>query len=285
MATSAQTLIDRTRRFLRDWPDNDSLTASCTSTATTLTVADTTKYVVNQPVEIDGETILVRALASATSLTVKRSAYNSTNVSHASSAAVMIKPQFFTIEILDALNYGLDMTFPWLYKEIIDTSLTTIADTYEYTIPTVTATGQAISHLTSVELKEAGDFAYRMTSAWDVRRGSTPKLKFRRLYVTGANIRIHGYGPFGHLAAFTDTIDAQYPYNAEMPLVEFAGAYLLESGEARRVRVDTVPTDSRENANRVGSSMAASNAVLSRFERNLARCAMPPLGRKTVAVM
>ena len=285
MATSAQTLIDRTRRFLRDWPDNDSLTASATSTATTLTVADTTKYVVNQPIELDGETILVRALTSATVLTVKRSAYASTNVSHASSAAVLIKPQFFSVEILDALNYGLDMTFPWLYKEVIDTSLTTAANTYEYTIPTVTATGQAIARLSHVELLQSGDFSYRGIDAWTVRRGATPKLKLRRMYAVGVTIRLHGYGPFGHLVNFTDTVDAQYPYQAEMPLVEFAGAYLLESGEARRVRVDTGPTDTRESANRVGSSMAASNAVLARFEKNLARCAMPPISRSTVAVM
>lgn len=264
----------------------DSLTASVASTtsSTTLTVADSSKYAVNQPLELDGEVMLVRSIASSTTLTVKRAAYSSTASAHASGAAILIKPQFFTVEILDALNYGLDMTFPLLYKEIADTSLTTTADTYEYTIPTVTATGQAISRISDVELKEPGDFAYRRTSAWTVLRGSTPKLKFRRLYSTGATIRVRGYGPFGHFAALTDSLDSQFPYHAEFPLVEFAASYLLESGEARRVRIDVGPVDARENAN-PGASMAASDRVLGRFERNLLKCAMPPLPRRCVAVM
>jgi hypothetical protein len=284
MATTAQQLMDRTRRFLRDWPDLDTITASVTSTATTVVVADTTKYAVNQPIEIDSETMIVRALASGTNLTVKRGAYASTNTSHASSAAVLIKPQFFSVEILDALNYGLDMTFPWLYKEVDDISLSLLANTYEYTIPSSTGS-QALARVARIELKEPGDLAYRPLKAWEVLRGTTSVIKFRRLYTTGSVIRVHGYGPFPHFTATTDSVDALYPYHAEMPLVEFAGSYLLESGEARRVRVDTGPVDVRENANRTGSSMSVSNAVLARFERNLARCAMPPLPRTAVAVM
>lgn len=264
----------------------DSLTASVASTtsSTTLTVADSSKYAVNQPLEIDGEVVLVRSIASSTTLTVKRGAYGSTNVAHSSGASVLIKPQFFTVEILDAINYGLDMSFPMLYKEVSDASLTTLANTYEYAIPTVTATGQAISRVLNVELKEPGDLAYRRTTAWTIYRGGTATLKFRRLYSTGASIRIQGFGPFGHFVALTDTLDSQFPYQAEYPLVEFAASYLLESGEARRVRIDTGPIDARENAN-PGASMAASDRVLGRFERNLLRCAMPPLPRRCVAVM
>jgi hypothetical protein len=70
LATSASTLITRCRRQLRDFPDQDALTASVASNATALTVADTSIYFVNEYIEVDQEAFRVKALASGTSLTV-----------------------------------------------------------------------------------------------------------------------------------------------------------------------------------------------------------------------
>lgn len=286
MSTTGQTLVNRTRRFLRDWPAIDTITASLTSGATTVTVADTTVYKVNWLIEVEQEVMLVKSLSTATLLSVARAQMGSTAATHANASDILVKPAFFAVEILDALNYGLDATFPLLYQNVTDTSLSILADTYEYTIPSLPSPASTpIPLLYKVELKESGDSAYREINDWEVRRGATPKLKLRRLYNTGDTIRLNGYGPFPHLASVTDTLSSLYPYHAEMPLVEFAGAFLLESGEARRVRVDVGQVDLRENANKVGSSMQASAAILNRFERSILRAAMPPITRHVVSTL
>lgn len=280
MPTSAATLTQRTRRFVGDFPEYDSLTASVTSSGATLSVADTTIYSTRWPLQIDTEAVLVKALTSGTVLTVLRGHAGTTAASHANSATVLIKPAFLDTEILDALNYALGNTFPYLYTPVLDTSLTTAVNTYEYTVPNLN--GVPIPYLSKVELKEPGDFAYRPVRGWEIRRGATPKIQFRREQTAGATIRVHGYGPFARLTT-AGSLDSLFPLDCEDLLVTGAGEYLLSSGEARRVRVDTGVNDQRENANRTGSSMSASNALLSRFERQLLRKAMPPMPKNIKA--
>lgn len=280
MATAVSTLIPRVRRFVGDYPEYDTLTASVTDSGATLTVADSSIYTARWPIQIDTEALLVKALPSATTVTVKRAHAGTTAASHANSSTVMIRPHFLDVEILDALNYALGNTFPYLYRAVLDTSLTTSADTYEYTVPNLSSV--PIPYISKVELKESGDTAYRPVKAWEVRRGVTPKIQFRREQPSGATIRVHGYAPFARLAV-EDSLDAQFPVDCEDLLVTGAGEFLLSSGEARRVRVDTGATDNREQGNRTGSSMQASNALLSRFERQLLRKAMPPMPRHVKA--
>src|SRR5690242_5848990 len=99
---------------MRVWPDQDSLTASCTSAATTITVADTTLYYVNEPLEIESENLIVRALTSGTVLTVERATYGSSAASHASGTDVLLRPRFLQLEIIDAINNGIDACWPYL---------------------------------------------------------------------------------------------------------------------------------------------------------------------------
>ena len=53
-------------------------------------------------------------------------------------------------------------------------------------------------------------------------------------------------------------------------------SHLITSGEADRVRQDVAVLDQRENANRTGSSMSASNALYNRFPKRLNDSAMAP---------
>jgi hypothetical protein len=285
MATSLSTLIDRTRRYVRDWPDQDATTASMTSGATSFSVADTSIYRVNWPVEVDQETMIVRALTSSTVLTVRRNAFGSTAASHASGAAVLVDPAFYAVEYIDGLNAGLDATFPALYRQVIDTSLTALNNTYEYTIPNMPSPAtQPIPIISGVDINQPGDFAYRPTDRWELRRGATPKIKFRDIPIIGSTIRINGYGPFSHLSAIADTLDAKYPAHAESLLPIYCAGWLLQSGEAGRVRADAGAVDSREQANRTGSSMSAGLQLWQRFRAELGIAAMPPLPRHVVSV-
>ena len=273
-------LIQRVRRLLGDWPDNDALTASITSVTTTVTVADSSIYSVNWPVEIDYEAMIVRAKPSGTTLTVKRAAYGSTAATHANAAACLIRPSYFTVEIIDALNACIDASFPLLYKPVLDTSLTGIADTYEYTVPFMpTSTDTRIPLVSTVEFKDSGEVDFYPVRTWWIKRGATPKLQFRRAPAAGATIRLSGFGPFPHLAAAADVLDPLWPLNAEDLLAEYAAQRLIASGEARRVRQDTGLIDNREQANRTGSAMQAANSLLQRFQIRLRDSAMPPISR------
>ena len=281
MAVTAATLIQRVRRYLRDWPELDVLTASVASNGTTITVASGALYAPNWDIEIDNEVLRVTA-SGATSATVVRGQKGSTAASHANSAAVMIRPHFHNIEILDALNAGIDAAFPYVYKPVLDTSLTTTAGTYEYTVPNMPGSGPPIPYIYKIEVQTTGDTVYRGESAWEIKRGATPKIKFRR-DPAGGTLRVHGFGPFPHLG-LSDSTDALWPLQAESWLIEYAGQYLLASGEAGRVRSDVQAVDNREQANRVGSSMSAANAVLQRSRSNLLNsAAMPPMPRHVKA--
>jgi len=142
----------------------------------------------------------------------------------------------------------------------------------------------AIRHLSRVEVKVPGGQEWLPRRRWSVRRGgvgangaSENLIVFQHLDTVGSSIRLSGFGPFPSLNVAADVLDTQWPIMAEYPLVEFAASYLMESGEARRVTVDRGLVDQREQANRVGASMQASQALLNRFERRMAAVAMPPM--------
>lgn len=266
---------------MRDYPELDATTASISASGTTLTVADTTIYFKNQKIQVEQEAMLVRALASGTTLTVFRGASGTAAAVHASGATILVSPAFYDVEYLDALNYAVDSMYPYVYKEVEDTSLTTSTNVYEYSIPNEASTAKPIRALSRVELKQPGSFTFNKSRTWRVNRGATPTIVFYGVPVKGSIIRLHGYSPFSDLTLAGST-DAQFPDDALDTLTLGAAEYLTAAGETGRVRTDVGPTDSRENANRVGSSLAVSNALLGRFERSLQRHAMAPLPRSII---
>jgi hypothetical protein len=288
VAATAATLVNRVRRFIRDFPDNDSSTASIASGGTTLTVADTAAlYVLYRPLEMGQEALIPTAKPSGTTLTVRRGARGTTAASYASGTTILVHPNFLAQEILDALNSAIQAAFPLIYVPVLDTSLTTAANTFEYTVPNMPGTyGGAsipIQRVSKLELKLLGETDYVTTTAWDVRRGATPKLQFLREPDPNGTVRVHGFGPFPDLG-FSDSLHTLWPVFAEDYLVWHASAFLLAAGEAGRVRADTGAVDNREQANRTGSSMSASNALYQRALTRLSQAAMPPLPKHCKAV-
>lgn len=284
MATTLDTLVVRTRRFMRDFPvAQDTLSASLAASATTATVVNGAQFPAtgNQVIEIDYEAILLKSVATNT-LTVTRGYAGSTAASHTAASTVLIKPAFLTVEIIDALNSTKDEMYPLVYKTVQDTSLTADGVTYEFTIPNLDSV--PMQHIWKIDLKQTGDPAYRGIDYWEIRRGSTPKIKFRSPPPAGT-LRVHGYGPFPDLTTSASTVDALFPANCERPLITGVAARLLASGEVGRVRSDVGARDDREAANRAGSSMSASTAMYQRFQFQLRNAAMPPLPPHLVSVM
>jgi hypothetical protein len=279
MATTLDTLCKRTRRLVRDYPAPASaLTISLSTTATSITVADTSVMPANYTLEIDYEVLLVTASVSSTVTSVTRGWAGTAAASHAVSSSVLVRPAYFSADIIDALNSAKDEMYPYVYKPILDTSLTGDDTTYEFTVPTT------IRHLTRVEVQVTGDTAYRQLKSWRVLRASTAKLSFRRPPPAGT-LRLHGFGAFDDLALSGDTVDALFPSNAENALVLGAASRLLSSGEAGRSRTDIGLRDDREAAVRPGNAISLANQLERRFEKALSRASMPPMPPNIVSVL
>jgi hypothetical protein len=284
MATSAQTLISRTRTLLRDWPTQDTLTTSLTSFATTATVTDTTRYQIGWQLQIDQEALQVAALTDATTLTLTRAVAGTNPAAHTASTPILVRPGFLDTEILDGLNVGIDACYNTIYKQTIDTSLSiTSATVYEYAVPLMPSSTAYVEYLSKMDLKAPGDFAWRETTRWEIRRGAAPVIKFHEVPAVGTQIRLYGYGPFPHLAS-SDSLDPQWPSNGDQLPVLYAASQLLAAGEAGRVRFDVGTRDDREAANRPGANTAAGRDLLTRFGLLLQQVAPPPLAPHIISV-
>ena len=301
MSTSLQTLFDRTRLMMRDTPDFDQITASLSSSATTVSVADSSIYAKRWPIEVGTETMVVTSLASSTTLTVRRGYLNSTAASHANSAGILIKPAFYASEILTSINSALQGLFPYVYKPVVDTSLTVLTNQYQYVIPDMPGySGYPIPMVYHLEILQPGDYTYRLTHRWEVLRGHVtsgspstsgsisstyPIIKFKSLPPITGIIRLHGFGPMPPLTALTDTLDPLFPPQAEYLIYKLAAAYLGLSAEMGRARSDSGPIDNRTAANAPGTSSRAAQAIFSRMDQEMLRTAMPPLPKHVKAVI
>lgn len=283
MATAVSTLVTRTRRFVRDYPEFDALTASVTSSATSLTVADASDYSVGWDIQVESEVMLVKGAASGTALTVKRGTKGSTAATHASGTTILARPQFFDVEILDALNAGLAASFPLLYRPVASEWTGITADTHEFLIPDMTGLAVPIPYIYALEYQDTAGEAFTNVRNFRIVRSEFPLLRFPQALVAGGTLRIKGYGPFTPLAV-GDSLNTYFPVNAEDILVWFAAQYLLASGEAGRVRVDTGAVDNREQANRIGGSMSAADSLFRRFQMRLRDAGMAPMPRHVVSV-
>lgn len=287
MATvSAQELIQRTRRYVRDWPDGDTISASVSQFATQITLTGLSGAAGNWPIELEegtssgNETMILRGLVSGNTYNVERGAYGSTAVAHVAGAPVLIRPGFFTIEILDAVNAAIQACYPRIYQEVVDTSVTIQSGVYEYDIPNMPGSygGDSIPipRLSTVEIQYAATAPWTTVRAWNVVRGATPILKLTYLEGASALLRLRGYGPFPDLA-FSDSLNAQWPRNFVQPIVEMAASMLTASGEAGRARQDVGARDDREAANKPGNSMSVATQLEARFLRRLATVNVPPM--------
>lgn len=287
MATSASTLIQRTRRFLGDWPEGDSLTAAVSSTTVaTLTIADASIYSPGWVIQIDQEAMRVKGTLplSGTTLSVLRGAYGTTAATHSSAATILLRPAFLDQQILDALNAALDACFPLLYRPVATEYTGDTSTDYEYDVPNMATLAKPIPYLSKIQYKAQGDLAFRPINDWSIIRGDTPTIRFRSTLYGGGTLRFIGYGPYAHLTSAASTLDSFFPENAEDLLTEYAAQRLLMQGEAQRVRQDTGARDDRESANRTGSAMSAANATFQRFQMRLRDAAMPPMPRHVVNV-
>lgn len=145
MAYLQATLIKRIRQELNDVPFYDTCTEAMDTTETGLDVADTTLWAVGDVVEFqdDGEQALVTALASGTTLTVRRNHNFSvtttagTGTSHSINTAIVKSPVFPYANVTEKIEGVLQSLWPTVYH-VYTEDITPIAGT-KYYVATVGA--------------------------------------------------------------------------------------------------------------------------------------------------
>jgi hypothetical protein len=280
-----QTLVNTTRRYLRDWPVFERLTASLSSSATSVTVADATTYGNRWTIDVDLESMLVTN-AVGTTLTVLRGLRGSTQATHAVGADILMQANFSGIEIIDAINRGIDAAFPLFYLPVFDTSVTAADSIYEYTIPNMPGTydngaTMQIPIVTKLEIKQTSDLTYRELRRWQIRSApdGSRVFKLRTAEPALGTFRVSGYGPFPHLANATDALDESWPKDSQYLPALYAAADLMMSSEAGRDRGDWNAVDRREEANRPLTSLQTGQQLYNRWMRETLQSAMPPIPR------
>lgn len=278
-------LVQVTRRFLRDWPVFEQLGSSVNNSTTSIPVIDNTLYGNRWVVDIDLETMLITGLPSAgNSLTVLRGIRGSTAATHNTGADILMQPNFTGIEIIDAINMGIDASWPFFYLMAFDTSITATDSTYEYTIPNMPgsyAGGASIQIpvMTNLEIKQTSDLTYRGLRRWRVMQAPDGSriFKLRTVEPAGGTFRVTGYGPFPHLSNATDTLDESWPKGAQYLPALYAAAHLMQSSEAGRDRGDWEAVDRREEANRPLTSLQTGQQLYQRWMRETLQNSMPPI--------
>jgi len=102
------------RSLLRDWPDQDILAAAITTTtATTLTCTDYTKYKTGQIIELDSEVMRIQSI-STTTLTITRGYMGTTAATHVISSIIYIPILWPNYE----LNLVINQAIIWLRPEV-----------------------------------------------------------------------------------------------------------------------------------------------------------------------
>lgn len=139
MAYSQASLIKRVRQELNDVPFYDTCTEAMDTTETGLDVAATSEWAVGDVVEFqdDGEQCLVTALASATTLTVRRNhnfsvgATAGTGTNHSINAAIVKTPLFPYANVVTAIEGATQSLWPTVYHVLTD-DITPVVGTKYY---------------------------------------------------------------------------------------------------------------------------------------------------------
>ncbi len=148
-------------------------------------------------------------------------------------------------DIVDAIGYGIESLFPAFYVNDLDTSLSTVTGTYEYTLPSLT---EAVAGV---------DWRATSTDPWmrlKLRRyslkkdGTTTYLQFHDNPNSGS-IRAILIKRAARLVDDTDTLaDIGLPETAAHPIILFACYWLLTEKLAKRLNSDIAIATQGEGA-------------------------------------
>lgn len=121
-AVDTATLVQRVRRWLKERPYTDTLSAGYTAGGTTVSLTRVSSWSDGEMVEIDDNTgslfeILPTAGAELTNpVTVRAAALGSPDENHSSGAYVFKDPRFFYIQIQEEIHNVIQSLWPWAWR-------------------------------------------------------------------------------------------------------------------------------------------------------------------------
>ena len=233
--TTLNDLIGRLRAMALDRPPYDTLattTVNNTDTTTAMAVQDGSLFQALNIIDFDDATFeaaLVSAKPTQITATIVRG-WQSTKGSHVAGAVIRVNPRYTAFQYRQALNSALAAIGTAFGRNVWDTSQSFSTTTRIISVPA------AAKRVLEVAEKPSASFTELNPVRFDFL-GSAPSV----LAATGKAVRLIGNNPgtgtaYVHyqdawplLVNGTDTLDADYPPDAEDLITIGAQAYLLDS--------------------------------------------------------
>lgn len=148
----------------------------------------------------------------------------------ASGDAIEISTRFTPTEYRDAINWGIHASWPILVKNIVNTSILTVNQQYQYDVP------QDIKNVHLVEIESqlnqtstdqgVRGFPWTEVPHRLIPDGLRKKLEFERWFVPDLRFRITGTGPLSQLYSDSDFVEVIEP---QTDLILYYAAFRLYS--------------------------------------------------------
>lgn len=169
------------------------------------------------------------------------------------------------------LAHGVRAMWPKVYRTVVDTSLSIVANTYEYALPATFDDAEIFR----VEVKVGPALErWARVDNYIIDRRTSKMLVFEQLPgIAGATLRIHAALPPTVPTAAASTLDFPDRFN-ELP-VWYALGLAMQGGQQDRLNYKRYSTVAARNGVDVGELMSSAQFCFSQFELLLDRLAMP----------
>lgn len=185
MSLNRAQLRVKIREIIRDFYDVDTVgTGGINSSSETLPVNNPSRYNVSDILVIESEHLIVRAIDSTNSqLTVTRGIQLTTAAAHSAAVAIVIRPEFTDRAINQSIDSAIADTYPDIWIEVVDETLSTSTTAREYTLPA------GFTFIHRVQIADSNGY-YFENKDWDL---IGTKIQFGRPFSdSGMTIRLIG---------------------------------------------------------------------------------------------
>ena len=165
--------------------------------------------------------------------------------------------------IFNAINHGVDRLFPFFYVVDVDTTLSTVTGTYEYTMQTGT------EDVVSVEWRSSSTYPWTplLRRRYRFQKHGTARTLILRDSPPAGSLRVCYIKRPALFTADSDSLtDLELPDRAAGPLITFASWWLLNERLAARAQSDEAIANLGEGAAPIAEMQRAAAAFRIAFE-------------------
>jgi hypothetical protein len=252
-------LIERLQRLLEDAPQLTSLSGAATSSSSTVTVADATHISTDTRLEVGTEIMRVAGV-SGTTITVDRGYMGTTGAAHDSGVQVRINPRYVRANLVEALNVVLNNWISTYIPQLRwDTSTAGkfVPTRAIYPAPAdaidIVKVGYKQPGFQQVVYVEHGPLAPYPTSIVSTGVG----VEIFPPFPSGYDVWLHYERPWPLLTSDADTVETDFPPQADDLIVTGAALYLTGWRLVPRTSLSEI-TFARERQERAPSSFNVS---------------------------